>query len=69
MSLRHPITGALSNPEWDGVRDRWNERYCNAVLHEARSEPMPKPVNLIWLLRTCLVLGVGCLVFGAAWLL
>lgn len=68
MSLRHPITGALSNPEWDRVRDRWNERYCNAVLQE-RAEPMPKPVNLIWLLRTCLVLGAGCLFFGAAWLL
>ena len=65
--IRHPITGALSNPEWDGVRDRWNERRCNAVLAASRPAPKPRryPVNLI---KAALVLGLGCLVFGALWL-
>lgn len=64
--IRHPITGALSNPEWDGVRDRWNERHCNAVLAASRPAPKPRryPVNLI---KAVLVLGLGCLLFGALW--
>ena len=64
--IRHPITGALSNPEWDGVRDRWNERHCNAVLAASRPATKPRryPVNLI---KAVLVLGLGCLLFGALW--
>lgn len=46
MSLRHPITGALSNPEWDAVRDRWNERHCNAVMAEARARSVRKTPTL-----------------------
>ncbi len=66
MALRHPITGALSNPEWDRVRDRWNERYCADVLAKARPAPAPRryPVNLI---RAVFVLGIGLLVLGALW--
>lgn len=66
MTLRHPITGALSNPEWDQVRDRWNERHCNAVLAASRPEPRRYPVNLI---RASLALAAGCVVLGALWLL
>lgn len=64
--IRHPITGALSNPEWDRVRDRWNERHCNAVLAASRAAPKSRryPVNLI---RAVFVLGIGCLVFAALW--
>lgn len=66
MSLRHPITGALSNPEWDRVRERWNERHCNAVVAASRAAPKSRryPVNLI---KAALVLGVGCLIFAALW--
>ena len=66
MSIRHPITGALSNPEWDGVRDRWNERHCNAVLAASRAAPKARryPINLI---RAVFVLGIGLLVLGALW--
>lgn len=68
MSLRHPITGALSNPEWEEVRDRWNERHCDAVLAASRPEPRPsrRPVHVI---RVSLALAAGCLVIGALWLL
>jgi len=66
MALRHPITGALSNPEWDRVRDRWNERYCADVLAKARPEPRRYPVHLI---RASAVLLVGCVVLGGLWLL
>lgn len=68
MSLRHPITGALSNPEWDKVQDRWNELHCNAVLAASRPEPKPRryPVNLI---RASLALAAGCLIIGGLWLL
>lgn len=66
MSVRHPITGALSNPEWDSVRDRWNERYCAQVMADARPEPEPRryPVNLI---RVSAVLLVGVAVFAVLW--
>jgi hypothetical protein len=65
---RHPITGALSNPEWDVVRDRWNERHCNAVLAASRAEPKPRryPVNLI---KAVLVLGLGCAALTALWMI
>lgn len=64
--IRHPITGALSNPEWDGVRERWNERHCNAVLAASRAAPKSRryPVNLI---RAVFVLGIGLLVLGVLW--
>lgn len=68
MSVRHPITGFLSNPEWDKVRDRWNERHCNAVLAASRPAPTPRryPAHLM---RACLTLAAGFVVLGALWLL
>lgn len=68
MALRHPITGALSNPEWDRVRDRWNERYCADVLAKARPAPAPRRY-LVNLIRASAVLLVGCVVLGGLWLL
>jgi hypothetical protein len=67
MSLRHPITGALSNPEWDQVRDRWNERHCNAVMAASRPAPKPRryPINLI---KACLALAAGFVVIAALWM-
>jgi hypothetical protein len=63
MSVRHPITGALSNPERDRVRDRWNERYCASVLAASRPGPEPRlyPVKTI---RACLWLMAGCAVIA-----
>lgn len=31
----HPL-GLVTHPDWDAVRDRWNELYCAKILNAAR---------------------------------
>lgn len=40
MNRPHPL-GLTYHPEWPAVRDRWCERFCNAVLN-----PMPAVTDL-----------------------
>lgn len=40
MTREHPM-GLTYHPNWRAVRDRWNERYCNAILAEHRPQPTP----------------------------
>ena len=34
MIVQHPL-GVAYHPEWRSVRDRWNARYCAAVMEQA----------------------------------
>lgn len=40
MNRPHPL-GLTYHPEWPAVRDRWCERFCNAVAN-----PMPAVTDL-----------------------
>ena len=33
----HPL-GIVTHPNWDAVRDRWNELYCASILNAARDD-------------------------------
>jgi len=35
--VQHPL-GVAYHPEWRSVRDRWNARYCAAVMEQAAKE-------------------------------
>lgn len=60
----HPL-GLVTHPEWDGVRDAYNERLCNAIKRErAPEEPKTVPWHFIlgipaMVVGLCLICAVG----------